>query len=140
MLMTDALWERIKFFKKTEKWGDWTKLHAELVFLLDAFRLYVGKSVIIHNAYSAAGHSDDSYHYLGMAVDLHVKGLSLVDQFIAASRFDGFNGIGLYPDWTNPGLHLDIRPHKLKFEPDARWIRNVDYIGLTAENLKLYCL
>jgi hypothetical protein len=138
--MTNSSWDSIKFFKKTEDWGDWTKLHVDLILGLDAFRNFVNKPIIIHCAYSISGHSDNSYHYKGMAVDLHVKDLSLVDQFLAVSRFDVFNGIGLYTDWEHPGLHLDIRPLKCRFDYDARWLRaHGVYLPLVAENIKNYC-
>jgi len=45
----------------------------------------------------------------------------VVDQFLVASRFDGFNGIGVYPWWKNKGLHLDDRPHSTKLQEDSRW-------------------
>jgi len=148
-VMTDNLWGMITYFTPKEEWGDWRKVYADLIFALDAFRKFVGKPVHINGAYSAAGHTDDSYHYKGMAVDIHVKDMHIIDQYIAATRFDEFNGIGVYPHWATPGLHLDIRPYINRFSPEARWMR-VDlknkgkiektYIGLTAENIKKYCM
>lgn len=135
--VTEADWALVApYFTPGENWGDWRKVHKELILTLFAFRRFVNKSVHIHCAYETGGHSGQ-YHPLGMAVDFHVKGMSVVDQFIAASRFDEFNGLGIYPHWNNPGLHADIRPKTNRFDPDARWIRNKsgNYISLTWENL-----
>ena len=54
-------------------------------------------------------------------MDLHIKGMNLIDQFLAASRFDAFNGIGVYLCWNSPGLHLDTRKKIDKLGYDARW-------------------
>lgn len=135
--MTDEDWAFAEpYFKPGEKWGDWRKVRRKLIFTLLAFRKFVDRPVHIHCAYELTGHSG-KYHPLGMAVDFHVEGMSVVDQFIALSRFDGFNGIGIYPHWNNPGLHGDIRPKTDNFDPDARWIRDKkgNYLALTWQNL-----
>jgi len=130
-------WKRVRHFTPDEAWGDRRRVHRNLVFLLDAFRAFIGRPVVIHNAYAQNGHTDESYHYRGMAVDLHVEGLSVFDQFIEATRFE-FGGIGVYPFWNNPGLHLDIRPRSGAFAPEARWMRTKAgvYVPLTWQNLK----
>jgi len=135
--MTEADWKLVRHFTPEENWGDWRKVYRELVFLLDAFREFVDRRVVLHNVLDLSGHTDGSYHYPGMAADFHVEGMHVVDQFIAASRFDGFNGLGVYPAWENPGLHGDIRPKRLKLEPDARWLRTRGgvYLPLTWKNL-----
>ena len=109
--MDDKSWEQIKHFNKNEAWGDWTKMYKELFFKLDAFRELIGCPVTINCGWSKSGHSyKNSKHYLGMAVDLHVKGIPVMDQFLAASRL-GLS-IGVYGDWKSPGIHVDIRPGK----------------------------
>jgi len=143
--MQEKFWVEIQHFKKTENWGDWTKVSAALIYALDQFRKYVGKSVIVHNAYSDSGHSENSNHYLGLAVDIHVKGMHVLDQFIAATRFDVFNGIGIYPHWNNAGLHLDLRPYESRLDPEARWLAITKnnkqiYIELNAANIKKYVI
>lgn len=136
--MTDKDWSAVApFFTPEENWGDWRKVHKELIFNLLAFRRFVNRPVVILNAYELTGHTGE-YHPKGMAADFYVKGMNVVDQFIALTRFDGFNGIGIYPHWRpQGGLHGDIRPKENRFDPDARWIRNKagNYITLTWENL-----
>jgi hypothetical protein len=136
--MTDEDWPKVRRFKPSENWGNWRRVHRDLIFTLDAFAEFVQKPVIIHNAYDQTGHTDGSYHYKGMAVDFHVKGLNVFDQFLAVVRFDGFNGLGVYPFWNNPGIHGDIRPKSNRLLPDSLWMRNGagEYISLTWQNLK----
>ncbi len=50
------------------------------------------------------------------------KALPLLRQWFIAERW-GWGGIGLYPFWNTPGLHLDDRP-LARFERGARWWRD----------------
>jgi|GEM_PF-892902 len=141
--MLEEDWKRVRHFSPKERWGNWRKVDRNLVFLIDAFREFVGKPVVLHNAYDTAGHTDGSYHYRGMALDAHVEGMTLMDMFFALTRFDEFNGVGLYPFWTwdgklCPGFHGDIRPKSERFKPDSRWMctRGGVYVPLSWENLK----
>lgn len=138
MLMDENDWESVKpFFRREENWGDPSKIHRELVFGLYLLRKFVGRPVVILCAYETKGHTG-RYHSMGMAADICIKGMNAVDQFIAASRFDVFNGIGVYPHWRpQGGLHLDIRPKAGSSDADARWLRDRDgvYRPLTWENI-----
>lgn len=96
------------YFSTKEKWGDPFEMRTELMYELKAFREYIGKTITINCAYELTGHSADSQHKLGTAVDLSIEGLSLFEQLIAALKFN-FKGIGVYPFWNIPGLHLDMR-------------------------------
>lgn len=77
-----------------------------------------------------------SQHYWGKAADLHVEGLSVVDQFVLFGRFPELRGLGCYgPDvWRHPGVHVDIRPASIS----ARWGRiragaRLKYVALDSE-------
>lgn len=122
-------WTKIKHFSPNENWGNPDKVNPYLVIALDALRDSVGKPIIIHCAYSTDGHAKDSMHYNGKAVDIHIVGLNVVDQFLAAERIGLFNGIGVYPFWNSPGLHLDIRTQP------GRWGRNAAgvYVALNSK-------
>ena len=69
-----------------------------------------------------------SYHTRGLAVDgvmvdnLTREPLPLIQQYHIASRWP-WTGIGLYPYWSTPGLHLDTRPCR-PLERRSRWYRN----------------
>lgn len=105
--MTPALWRKVNHFKPSEKWGDPNEMNSRLIFELDAFRAYIKKPIIIHCGFERR-YQNRGQHPIGTAVDCHIHGLSLIDQFIAACRFQ-FVGIGVYPCWNFPGLHLDMR-------------------------------
>jgi hypothetical protein len=106
----------VRYFKR-EEFGDPDKIVDELVFALDDLREWLGKPIHIHCAWE----DRPGYHGTGEAADIHIEGLSLIDQWIAVERFSQFNGIGLYPHWNNPGLHVDVRGrHKIK-STHARW-------------------
>ena len=125
-----TFWDRITHYKREEWKYDPDKVDARLVQLVDEFTEYVkaeyGKKAfgVIHVAWEADGHTADSQHYAGLAVDLHFAGVSLLDQFLAATRFP-FTGIGVYPYWNNPGLHLDCRV-LTDTNMGARWWRDRD--------------
>ena len=92
-----------------------------LVGALDAFREGVGAPVVLHDLIGS-GHEPNGQHPRGKASDLHVVGVSLIDAWLAAERFPVFRGIGLYPWWAHPGLHLDVRDTPYR----ARWWRDHD--------------
>jgi uncharacterized protein YcbK (DUF882 family) len=97
-------------FKSPEKMDHW------FLRQLDQWRDITLKSCnfTITESYAKDGHSEDSYHYKGQAVDGYIsfqgKRLSTVEQFILAMR-SPFHGIGIYT-WSPNGcfLHLDCRP------------------------------
>lgn len=128
--MTLAQFAAVKHFTPDE-WQPIEPLDPALVYAVDAWRDWLGRPVWIHDAFALSGHVRGSEHAEGIAVDLHVEGLSVWDQWLAAERCPAFRGIGLYPfmqsllypdGWTHPGLHLDIRPGPLR----ARWYRDGD--------------
>ena len=88
------------------------QMDRKFVITLDYFRNWLNIPININ--YGLGGkHKTDSYHYQGLAVDCYVKEISLFEFFIQAIKFGGFKGIGLYPFWYKPGLHLDSRPSSM---------------------------
>ncbi|MBA7643207.1 hypothetical protein ES703_50926 [subsurface metagenome] len=133
--MTKEQWEQIKYFSPNENWGNPCKMSFELLKRLDALREFVSHRIIIHCGYAGGGHTENSQHYLGKAVDFHIENMSLINQYLAAERFM-FTGIGIYPDWNNPGLHCDVRC-KSNESPQDRWAKlNKKYIPLTENVIK----
>jgi hypothetical protein len=128
-------WSTVEGFKATEPWGDPDRMDPALIRELVLFRKFLGRSVVIHCG-TQGNHVEGSAHYRGLAVDLHVPGMSALDAFFAAARF-GFHGIGVYPDWHNPGIHVDRRDLATG-EPRAFWMqRRGVYIALNAANLNI---
>lgn len=110
---------------KPEEFGDgWGKLDIVLLLALDSLRSLIGVPVVIHKEgiVSSRAASPDSQHPHGRAVDCHAVGISLAEFWLVAERFPVFRGIGIYPFWANPGLHLDTRPTVLR----KRWWRDSD--------------
>jgi uncharacterized protein YcbK (DUF882 family) len=126
---------KVKFFKASEFFGDADKMSPQLIFALDHLRAIVNRPIKINSAYRAE--DPGSTHKSGLAVDIVISGLSLMDQYLVAEKTGLFAGIGLYPYWATPGLHLDVRKLK-KGELGKRWIRDRkdNYIALNADNLK----
>lgn len=97
-----------------------------------------GWIAVIHEGFSKTGHTGKT-HGLGVAIDVHFekdgKVVPLFDQFISAIRFD-WNGLGLYPFWNSPGLHLDMRKEG-QFDEAALWWRdeNGEYRAINTESI-----
>ena len=133
--MTDKDWEKVRYFKKTEFGADADKMSAQLIYALDHLRHICGRPIRVNSAYRAI--DPGSTHSAGLAADIVISDLSLIDQYLLAEKTGLFSGIGLYPYWGKPGLHLDVRKLK-KLELGKRWIRDNknNYIALNADNLK----
>lgn len=94
-------WNDIRYFSPSENWGDISRIAPALVYKLDALRAFIKKPIIINRAF-VLNHPRE--HGFGLAADITIPDLHIVEQYLAAERFD-FGGIGVYPD----GLHLDVR-------------------------------
>ena len=125
--MTEKEWKDFKYFSPLERWGNPKKIRYELVAKLEKLREFIKNPIVIHCG-TQGKHVPGSYHYKGMAVDCHAEGISLIDFYLMAERFN-FGGIGIY-SWWHPsgGLHLDIRDT----EYGARWASDKEgrYIAL----------
>lgn len=128
------LWETVKYFEPSE-FNEPDKLVPLLVYALDTLREFAGRPIIVNSSYREG---DDGTHGRGEAADIVITGHNVLDQFLLAERTRLFAGIGVYPYWNRPGLHLDVRrlkPH----QHGARWGRNAagDYVPLNAKFLRL---
>lgn len=106
-------WSQVRHFTREEWVKDPDKIAWDTVILMDEMRDAAGVPIVIHVAWDDDGHTEDSSHYdkdggLATAVDFHFVGWSLQKQWLFAERFPWF-GIGLYPYWRTPGLHVDLR-------------------------------
>jgi hypothetical protein len=118
----------ILHFKPKEIPG-WENMEAETIERLDTMRHLDGKALgwyfIVNSAHREG---DTGMHGKGKAIDGAMidratrEPLPLIHQYMIASRH-GWGGIGLYPYWDRPGLHLDTRIH-LPYERHARWWRD----------------
>lgn len=122
------LWMPLDYFKIGESWGDYKKMHPLIIIILEKFRsaLPSGYWIKVHCGYKQGGHTKNSYHYQGKAVDFHVVGCSFIEAERHLMRFLkraiyydnkeyyllNYVGLGIYPEWQDPGFHLDIRGQK----------------------------
>ena len=110
---------QLKNFSQYEKdiygreiFGDAFIISTDLMWMVDdmvtyAKGVYRNAICIVHDINNGE-HSENSLHYNGKAIDLHMEGMTLGQSVRIAMRYF-FGGIGVYPDWKHGGLHLDIR-------------------------------
>ena len=90
-------------------------LHPLLLKKLVSLREMLGKPIYITSGYRCTEYNQkvggikNSYHKLGLAADIRVEGLSVLDLLEYAEMID-FSGIGFYE--KKNFLHLDVRPTK----------------------------
>ena len=108
-------WSNVANFDYTE-FGT-IYMSKTLIYNLQKLRDYTGRRINIHSGFRKG---NKGYHPLKMAADLDIEGMHVVDQYLTAERLDAFNGIGVYPNWGKPGLHLDVRT-KTTSAFDSRW-------------------
>ena len=130
-MITD--WSKVLFFKPSE-FSRPDNLDPLLIYSLDALREAAGRPIKINSDYRPG---DPGQHGLGKAVDIVIVGLHVVDQFLLAEKTRLFAGIGIYPFWNRPGIHVDVRTLK-PHEPAARWARDASgvYVQMTWEFIK----
>ena len=135
MEMTNLDWCDIKYFKPTE-FSYPNKMNPYLIRRLDKFREMIGKPIYVHSDYRPG---DSGCHGKGDAVDIHAKDINIIDLYLLAEKSGLFSGIGIYPSWNNPGLHLDVRSG----EP-ARWgawqkAKPYNYVPINANFIDELC-
>jgi len=106
-------WSKIRYFRREEFIKDPDKVEWDVVLLMDEMRAAAGVPIHIHVAWDDGGHIADSSHYthareFSTAVDFNFQGWPLLQQWLFAERFPWL-GIGIYPYWDHPGLHVDLQ-------------------------------
>ena len=120
------IWDKLRYFKRSEAWGNPDKINGFLLILFDEIRhrasaINPDAYIVIHCGYELTGHSENSQHYIGNAADFHIVGLSfftayvLIVETLKDLQVSDKIGLGANPDWNSPGFHLDVRGKK------ARW-------------------
>lgn len=117
-------WKAIEDYFSPEEFGveAYNNMDDSFLIKLYKFRVAMGNPMIIHEGYATSGHSPNSYHYRGRAVDFHFRQSNpvFIRRLVVAAVRCGLYGIGIYPYWVTPGFHLDDR-HPNKFQ---MWKRN----------------
>jgi hypothetical protein len=101
--------------------GAYENMQDDFLLSLYKFRVAMDNPMIVHVGYATSGHSRNSFHYQGRAIDFHFKYNPVPTRKIIVTAIKcGLYGIGFYPYWNNPGCHLDNRsPGKFNI-----WSRN----------------
>jgi uncharacterized protein YcbK (DUF882 family) len=90
-------------------------LHPKLLVKLIELRKILERPVYITSGYRCPRYNQkiggvvNSYHCIGLAADIKVKDINLIELLDYAEEID-FNGIGFYE--KKNFLHLDVRPTK----------------------------
>ena len=90
-------------------------LHPKLLVKLIELRKILERPVYINSGYRCPGYNQkvggvvNSYHCIGLAADIKVKDINLID-LLGYSEDVDFSGIGFYE--KKNFLHLDVRPTK----------------------------
>ena len=134
-----VMFKELKNFKKSEFGENADKLNGLLLLLIQAIRECIGLPIIVHCAYATSGHSWNSQHYTGNAIDFHFQSvdpyttqISRLEEVLKYLQVFNRVGLGIYPLWNNPGFHFDIRG---KY---ARWGR-IKTIFLDGKKSEAYC-
>lgn len=148
------LWLSVEHFTTREAWNKPFDIHPILVMILEKFRgsLPKGYWIKIHCGYKQKANQTNNYHYIGRAVDFHVVGCSFLEaeshliKFLRTQKLINsgeedqlinYVGLGNYPEWLDPGFHLDIRGTRASWSKiDGKYVAYE--VGLTkAKELKL---
>ncbi len=125
--MTVSDWNKLKYFHSNENWGNPFGMDKTFMFFLDDLRGYVGRPFVV-NCGTQGRHSSNSFHYKGRAVDGCFLGLSPIealDIVMEKLHIHGLTdkvGVGFYPHWNTPGLHIDDR-NVDGTKPPVFWVR-----------------
>lgn len=153
-----TIWHKLEFFSKNEKniygkpaWGEPDKICPFTLETLDEITRRVKKEIwekynriaycLVHCTYEER---DSGYHPLGTAIDFHFAPRNLITPYMAYDIINNtlieynksnFMGLGVYPNWANPGFHLDTR---LPNDPvPDRWSRVNNIYTDIDEGLKI---
>lgn len=125
-----------------DKFGDIDKIDDEVLLRTFFLRKQLGLPIIITAGYATKGHSQNSQHYKGKALDFVIPDYSnhIIDLILLIERF-GFRGIGYYTFWqyngrTVPGFHVDTRD--LSTARAARWMGVLELKKTKASEFNIY--
>lgn len=113
--MTKERWKQFFPFFTPEECGK----GMEEAFMLKVLMLRkaLDAPMYITAGYCTTGHSKNSYHYKGRAIDFWII-LSPRKVMRQIDRFGLFNGVGHYFWWQHKGFHIDDRDER-KYQ---RWL------------------
>ncbi len=95
---------------------------------LQRFRTLINRPVF-YNCLTEGKHAKNSSHPKGEAGDIRIGGKGKINwnKMFQAAVEAGMKGIGFYPFWNTPGLHVDDRKGSFKC---WKRLKNGKYVGL----------
>lgn len=116
------------YFNKKENWGDHSKVlwfHIHHLWLIRTHPLLIECPMIIHCSYEETGHGSNSYHHrdgVSVATDFHFKCKEVLKcqshkmvMVLRDLNLSNLCGLGVYPEWNNPGFHFDSRGKRMRW-------------------------
>ena len=121
-----SIWRLIAAYFKPRGTGDSfgapERMSGLVLLVIWVIRFSTGWKIRVNHGHKTGGHSKNSQHYKGTALDFHFitetpfyEQILKVEQILKAWQLFDFVGLGIYPDWNTPGFHIDARGSK------ARW-------------------
>ena len=122
-------WSHVRHFKAIEFAdsnvpGSGKYIYGDVLMLIDKTWEETSWPIVVHQAVDMEGthgHSGSSYHLYKngcKAIDFHFETeVSYRAQYNCLCRM-GWSGLGFYPEWPNPGFHVDLRP----IEETQHWV------------------
>lgn len=113
--------------------GDF-KTPKESIDKLQLFRDNIRRPVHIISGYRCSVHNRQvggaplSLHVQGIAFDINVPGATFADLVWLAKKL-GYGGIGIYPDYNPPFVHIDTRKNETCWVKYAK--KNYQYMSYT---------
>jgi len=116
-----------KGFSIDQTYAHIAKVKFSFMRKVQKFRTLIGRPVRF-NSLTDGTHAKKSMHYLGRAVDLRIGGKAAINwnKMVQHALTAGLTGIGYYPFWNTPGLHVDDRDGGVKL---WKRLKNGKYVG-----------
>lgn len=123
--------ERVMFFRPSE--FDYpNQMNRVVLNLLDYMRGKEGEHQnIIITINSDFRPGDPKAHGMGLAVDIVIRDaetkqpLPVLEQFFMALCYN-WRGVGMYPFWKEPGIHVDMRNYEEHNNRKALWWKDAE--------------
>jgi len=118
---------RKKGFDAPTAYKEIKKIKFSFMKKIQKFRTLIGRPIRF-NSITEGKHAKNSSHPKGIAGDIRIGGKGAINwnKMVQHALTCGFVGIGYYPFWNTPGLHLDTRAGGIKL---WKRLRNGKYVG-----------
>lgn len=101
------IWKILNHVKECGRWADPLNTDPVLLFLLESImgNMPHGSVLKIHKG----SRNGADFHIIGPDF---LTGESLLINYLTSTKVIDHVGFGIYPDWYDPGFHLDLRGHR----------------------------